>query len=335
MLWAFRMAATDLDQLKRREFITLLGGAAVAWPLAARAQRAARVPRIGIVDDAPMWHSFRQALREFGYVEGQSINYEYRYSEGVPDRLAAVVGELVRRPVDLIAAYGTPPIEAAKAATTTIPIVMIGVGDPVRVGLVASLARPGGNITGNTVLSPDLSAKRLQLLREAIPTVTRVAYVINPDNAGTLEVFAEMKLAASAAGMALLGVEFGGASDLDAAFAVMLRERTEALLVSNDPLHQLHVGRIIDYLAKNRIAGMFQSKDKVAAGGLMGYGASLPDLFRRAAAYAHRILQGAKPADLPVELPTKFDLAINLKTARALGLDLPPLLVARADEVIE
>jgi len=320
--------------VKRRKFITLLGGAA-AWPLAARAQQPARVPRIGIVDDAPMWHSFRQALREFGYVEGQSINYEYRYSEGVPDRLAAVVGELVRRPVDLIAAYGTPPTEAAKAATTTIPIVMIGVGDPVRVGLVASLARPGGNITGNTVLSPDLGAKRLQLLREAIPTVARVAYLTNPNNSGTLEVLAEMKRAAAAARMALIGVEFGSSSDFDAALAVMLRERTEVLLVSNDPLHQLHVGRIIDFLAKNRIAGMFQSKEHVAAGGLMAYGASLPDLFRRAAAYAHRILQGAKPADLPVELPSKFDLAINLKTARSLGLDLPPLLVARADEVIE
>jgi ABC-type uncharacterized transport system substrate-binding protein len=316
--------------VKRREFITLLGGAA-AWPLAALAEQAARVPRIGIVDDAPMWHSFRQALREFGYVEGQSINYEYRYSESIPERLAAVMGELVRRPVDLIAAYGTPPIEAAKAATTTIPIVMIGVGDPVRVGLVASLARPGGNVTGNTVLSPDLGANRLQLLREAIPTVARVAYLTNPDNAGTLEVLAEMKLAAPAAGMALIGVEFGSSSDFDAALAVMLRERTEVLLVSNDPLHQLHVGRIIDFLAKNRIAGMFQSKEHVAAGGLIAYGASLPDLFRRAAAYAHRILQGAKPADLPVELPSKFDLAINLKTARALGLDLPPLLVARAE----
>jgi putative ABC transport system substrate-binding protein len=203
------------------------------------------------------------------------------------------------------------------------------------VGLVASLARPGGNITGNTVLSPDLGAKRLQLLREAIPTVARVAYLTNPNNSGTLEVLAEMKRAAAAAGMALIGVEFGSSSDFDAALAVMLRERTEVLLVSNDPLHQLHVGRIIDFLAKNRIAGMFQSKEHVAAGGLMAYGASLPDLFRRAAAYAHRILQGAKPADLPVELPSKFDLAINLKTARSLGLDLPPLLVARADEVIE
>ena len=320
--------------MNRREFITLIGGAA-AWPLAARAQQPARVPRIGIVDDAPMWHSFRQALREFGYVEGQSINYEYRYSEGVPDRLAAVVGELVRRPVDLIAAYGTPPTEAAKTATTTIPIVMIGVGDPVRVGLVASLARPGGNITGNTVLSADLGGKRLQLLREAIPTVARVAYLTNPNNSGTLEVLAEMKRAAAAARMALIGVELGSTSDFDAALAVMLRERTEVLLVSNDPLHQLHVGRIIDFLAKNRIAGMFQSKENVAAGGLMGYGASLPDLFRRAATYVHRILQGAKPADLPVELPSKFDLAINLKTARALGLDLPPMLIARADEVIE
>jgi len=212
---------------------------------------------------------------------------------------------------------------------------MIGVGDPVRVGLVASLARPGGNITGNTVLSPDLGAKRLQLLREAIPTVARVAYLTNPNNSGTLEVLAEMKRAAAAARMALIGVEFGSSSDFDAALAVMLRERTEVLLVSNDPLHQLHVGRIIDFLAKNRIAGMFQSKEHVAAGGLIAYGASRPELFRRAAAYVHRILQGANPADLPVELPTKFDLAINLKTARSLGLDLPPLLVARADEVIE
>ena len=323
------------DQLRRRQFIALLGGAATAWPLAARAQQPARVPRIGIIDDAPMWHSFRRALRELGYVEGQSVNYEYRYSEGVPDRLATVVGELVRRPVDLIAAYGTPPTEAAKTATTTIPIVMVGVGDPVRAGLVASLARPGSNITGNTVLSPDLGGKRLQLLREAIPTVARVAYLTNLDNPATLDVLTELKLAAAAAGIALIGVELGSASHFDGALAVMLRERTEVLLVSNDPLHQLHVGRIIDFLAKNRIAGMFQSKENVAAGGLMAYGASLPDLFRRAAAYVHRILQGAKPADLPVELPTKFDLAINLKTARALGLDLPPLLVARADEVIE
>ena len=320
--------------MRRREFITLIGGAAAGWPLAAHAQQAP-VPRIGIIDDAPMWHSFRQALRELGYVEGRSINYEYRYSEGVPDRLAAVVGELVRRPVDVIAAYGTPPVEAAKAATKTIPIVMVGVADPVRTGLVVSLARPGGNITGNTVLSPDLGAKRLQLLREAIPTVARVAYLTNHANAATFEVLAELKRAAATTGMALIGVEFSSASDFDASLAVVVREGIEVLLVSNDPFHQLHVDRIIQFLAKNRIAGMFQAKENVAAGGLIAYGASVPDLFRRAAAYVHRILQGAKPADLPVELPTKFDLAINLKTASALGLRLQPLLVARADEVIE
>jgi putative tryptophan/tyrosine transport system substrate-binding protein len=320
--------------MRRRQFVGLLGGA-IAWPVSARAKWPAQIPRIGIIDDAPMWQSFRQALREFGYVEGQSVNYEYRYSEGMPDRLATVVDELIRRPVDLIATYGTPPTQTAKAATTTIPIVMVGVGDPVRAGLVASLARPGGNLTGNTVLSPDLGAKRLQLLREAIARVSRVAYLVNPDNAGTLDVLAELKLAASGAGMALIGVEFGSATNFDAALAAMPRERVEVLLVSNDPYHQLHVGRIIDFLAKNRIAGMFQSKENVAAGGLMAYGASLPDLFRRAAAYVHRILQGAKPADLPIELPIKFDLAINLKTARALGLDLPPPILARADQVIE
>jgi putative ABC transport system substrate-binding protein len=162
-----------------------------------------------------------------------------------------------------------------------------------------------------------------------------VAYLTNPNNAATLDVLAELKLAAAADGMTLIGIKLGSASHFDTALAIMLRERTEVLLVSNDPLHQLHIGEIIDFLAKNRIAGMFQSKENVAAGGLMSYGASLPDLFRRAAAYAHRILQGTKPADLPVELPTKFDLAINLKTARALGIDLPPLLVARADEVVE
>jgi len=321
--------------MERRAFIMALGAAAAAWPLASRAQQALKIPRIGIVDDAPMWQAFRQAMRELGYVEGQTVNYEYRYSAGEPDQMATVIGELIRRPVDLIATYGTLSTQKARAATTTVPIVMVGVGDPVRAGLVESLARPGGNLTGNTVLSPDLAAKRLQLLREAIPSVARVAYLVNPNNVGTLDVLAELKLAAAAAGMEVIGVEFGSVSDLDAALAVMRRERSQALLVSNETFHQLHIARIIDLLAKNRIVGMFQSKENVAAGGLMAYGASVPDLFRRAAAYVHRILHGTNPADLPVELPTKFDLAINLNTARALGLDLSPHLIARADEVIE
>jgi len=318
----------------RRELIAALGGAA-AWPLAAVAQQGVKIPRIGIIDDAPMWQAFRQALRELGYVEGETVNYEYRYSEGVPDRLATVVGELIRRPVDLIATFGTPPTEAAKAATTTIPIVMIGIGDPVGAGLVASLARPGGNITGNTILSPDLGGKRLQILREAIPSVSRVAYLVNPENASSITTLAELKLAAGSAGMTLIGIEVGSGTDFAGAFTAMLQARPDALLVSNDPLHQLHIDWINVFLLQHRLPGMFHAKENVAAGGLMAYGASVPDLFQRAAGYVHRILQGTKPADLPVELPTKFDLAINLRTARAVGLDLPPLLIARADEVIE
>jgi len=321
--------------MTRRDVIKVLAGSTVAWPLMARAQQRTQIPRIGIVDDAPMWQAFRQALRELGYTEGETVNYEYRYSEGAPDRLATAVGELIRRPVDLIATFGTPATEAAKAATTTVPIVMISIGDPVGAGLVPSLARPGGNITGNTILSPEVGGKRLQILREAIPSVSRVAYLANPDNASSMTTLAEMKLTAASAGMTLIGIEVGSGISFESAFTAILHARPDALLVSNDPLHQLHVDRIIAFLAQHRLPGMFQAKENVTAGGLMAYGASVPDLFRRAAAYAHRILQGTKPADLPVEQPAKFDFAVNLRTALALGLDLPPLLIARADEVIE
>src|SRR5215813_8663856 len=211
--------------IKRREFIALIGGGCLL--LAVKVKRAwgqqpAKIPRIGIIDDAPMWQPFRQALRELGYVEGQNIAYEYRYGEGAPDRLATVADELVRRPVDLIATYGTPATYAAKEATATIPIVMIGVGDPVRAGLVASLARPGGNITGNTVLSPDLGPKRLQILREAIGNVRRVAYLANPDNASSVVTLAEMKVVAPAAGVVLIPVEVRSIADFDPAFTAML-----------------------------------------------------------------------------------------------------------------
>jgi putative ABC transport system substrate-binding protein len=212
---------------------------------------------------------------------------------------------------------------------------MIGVGDPVRAGLVASLARPGGNITGNTVLSPDLGPKRLQILREVIGNVKRVVYLANPDNASNRAALAETKVAASAASAVLIPVEVRVVGDFDPAFAAIMRERPDAVLVSNDPFHQLHVVRIIEFLANTRLPAMFQSKEGVAAGGFIAYGPSLPELFRRAAAYVHRILQGANPADLPVELPTKFDLAVNLKTAKSLGLELTPTFIARADEVIE
>jgi putative ABC transport system substrate-binding protein len=327
-----------MSDITRREFIALIGGAGLllaAKVRRARAEQPEKIPRIGILDDAPMWQAFRQALRDLGYVEGQNIAYEYRYGEGAPDRLATVAAELVRRPVDLIATYGTPATHAAKEATATIPIVMIGVGDPVRAGLVASLARPGGNITGNTVLSPDLGPKRLQILREVIANVTRVVYLANPDNASNVAALAETKIAASAAGTVLIPVEVRVVGDFDPAFAAIMRERPDAILVSNDPFHQRHIGRIVEFLAKNRLPAMFQWKESVAAGGFIAYGPSLPDLFGRAAGYVHRILQGTKPADLPVELPTKFDLAVNLKTAKALGLELTPTFIARADEVIE
>jgi putative tryptophan/tyrosine transport system substrate-binding protein len=327
-----------MSHMKRREFIALVGGGGLLLTAKMRragGQQPAKIPRIGILDDAPMWQPFRQALRELGYVEGQNIAYQYRYGEGAPDRLATVAAELVRRPVDLIATYGTAATYAAKEATATIPIVMIGVGDPVRSGLVASLARPGGNITGNTVLSPDLGPKRLQILHEVIPNVKRVIYLANPDNASNVAALEETKIAASAAGMVLIPVEVRAVGDFDPAFAAIMCERPDAMLVSNDPFHQLHVGRIIEFLTKNRLPGMFQSKEGVVVGGFIGYGPNLPDLFRRAGGYVHRILQGANPADLPVELPTKFDLAVNLKSAKGLGLELTPTFIARADEVIE
>ena len=319
----------------RREFITLLGGAAVAWPLAARAQQPAKIPRIGIIDDSPIWNAFRHGLRDLGYLEGQNIVFDYRYAGGLPDRLAWVAVELVHRPVDLIATFGTPPTLAAKQATTTIPIVMMGVGDPVGSGLVSSLARPGGNITGNTILGPEVAGKRLQLLKEVIPSLSRVVFLWNPDNASHPAQLAELRVAVEALGIKLLPVPVRSSDEFDNAFAAMMRERPDAFLMTNDPFHQLSIGRIIDFLANNRLPGMFVTREVTVAGGLLSYGASLPDLFRRGAVYVHKILQGTKPADLPIEQPVKFELVVNLKTAKAMGLSIPESLLLRADETIE
>jgi putative ABC transport system substrate-binding protein len=307
-----------------------------AAPLAARAQRQpAKMPRIGIIDNTVMWDAFRLGLRELGYVEGRNIAFEYRDAEGVPERLAKAATELARLPVDVIAVFGTPPSRAAKQATATIPIVAISIGDPVRAGLVASLARPGGNITGNTILGPDLSPKRLQLIKEVIPSVSRVAFLWNPDNASNVAILEELQLAAPKLGMKVLSVPVRNATDFDGAFAAMMKERPQALLMTNDPLHQRHIGRIVDFLMKHRLPGIFQTRENVVAGGFMSYGASLPELFRRGATYAHKILQGTRPADLPVEQPTIFELVINLKTAKALGVTVPQSMLIRADEVIE
>jgi ABC-type uncharacterized transport system substrate-binding protein len=321
--------------MRRRELISLLGGAAVAWPLSARAQQLAKVPRIGIIDDSPVWNAFRQGLRDLGYQESQNIAFEYRYAGGLPDRLAWISAELVRRPVDLIATFGTPPTRAAKEATKTIPIVMMGIGDPVGAGLVSSLARPGGNITGNTILGPDVAGKRLQLLKELIPSLSRVAFLWNPDNASHPAQLAELKIAVQTLGMKLLPVAVRSSEEFDSTFAAMTSERAEAFLMTADPLHQLSIVRIIDFLTNNRLPGMFLSREIVVAGGFLSYGASVPDLFRRGALYVHKILQGTKPADLPVEQPTKFELVVNMKTAKAIGLNIPETFLLRADEVIE
>jgi putative ABC transport system substrate-binding protein len=323
------------NHLRRRELITLLAGTAATWPLAARAQQPASIPRIGIIDDSPRWNVFRNSLRDLGHLEGQNIAFEYRYGDGVPERLAEAATQLVRRPVDVIATYGTAASFAAKQATTTIPIVMISVGDPVRAGLVASLARPGGNITGNTILGPDIGAKRMQLIKEAIPTLSRVAFLWNPNNGSHAAYRQELQVAAPALSIKLIFVEVGNSNELDSAFAAMMREHPDAFSMTGDPFHQLHLGWIIDFMARNRLPAVYQLSENVHAGGLMSYGASQPDLFRRAAGYVHKILQGTKPADLPVEQPTKFELVINLKTAKAIGLTIPESFLLRADEVIE
>ena len=322
--------------MNRRDFVALLGGAAVAWPLAARAQQSsAKLPRVGIIDDAPIWDAFRQGLRDLGRIEGQNITIEYRTAEGKPERLAVAAAELVDLPVNVIATFGTPASRAAKAATRTIPIVAISIGDPVRAGLVASLARPGGNVTGNTIFGPDLVAKRLQLFQEVIPIAASVALLWNPDNASNAVILDELKIAAPRLGMKLMSVQARTIPDFERAFAAILENRPDAVLLTNDPLLQLHIGKIIDFLAQNRIPGVFMTRENVVAGGLMSYGTSFPDLFRRGAVYVDKILKGTKPADLPIEQPTKFELVVNLKTAKALGLTIPESFLLRADEVIE
>jgi putative ABC transport system substrate-binding protein len=319
--------------MRRREFTLLLAGASIGWPLVARAQRP--LPAVGMIGDLPLWDHFRKGMRELGYIEGQNVKFEFRSGQGERVRFAEAAKELADIPVDVIVVNGSIAVPAVQMATRTIPIVMVGIGDPVRAGFVASLAEPGGNTTGNTIRGPEVAPKRLQLLKEVIPSVARVALLWNPDNASNVVLRDEIETAMPALGISLIPVEARTVAELDTNLTAALSEHPDALLVTGDPFHQVHVQKIIDFLANNRIPGMFQIRENVFAGGLMSYGASLPDLFRRGATYVHKILQGMKPSDLPVEQPTKFDLVINLKTARALGVDIPPTLLATADEVIE
>jgi len=332
--------------MDRRAFISTLACGLLAAPLAAQAQQAGKVARIGYLvtgsrespETRASFDTFRQGLREHGYVVGQNILIEYRAADGRIERLPALAAELARLKVDLIVAVATPGARASQQATTTIPIVGVAMGDPVRDGLVASLARPGANVTGSTFLGPELVPKRLELFKEALPSILRVAVLWHPGAFGERTMGDMLK--ASEATSRTLGVrlqlaEVRGSDDLDRAFSTMIKERADALFVLPSTMLFNERRRIVVLAAKYRLPSMFNAREFVELGGLMGYGASILDLNRRAAIYVDKILQGAKPGDLPVEQPTKFELVINLKTAKALGLTIPPSLLQRADQVIE
>ena len=332
--------------MRRREFIALLGGAGVAWPLAATvgtlAQQAGKVHRIGYLSyssyaAAPHFvEAFRQGLRELGWVEGQNITIDPRFAEGSSDRLPDLAAELARLKVDIIVTTSTPATLAAKNATGTIPIVAANFGDPVGLGFIESLARPNGNITGLSFsVGVETFGKELELLKEIAPEVRRVAVLSNPANPFHAHAISNVKVAAQALKVELQLLEARGSNGFDSAFAAMSKERAGALLVVTDPIFVLHRARLADLASKNRLPSMYGMGEYVKAGGLVSYGPNLSDRFRHAATFVDKILRGAKPADLPVQQPTKFDLTINLKTAKALGLTVPPSLIARADEVIE
>jgi ABC-type uncharacterized transport system substrate-binding protein len=320
--------------MRRREFITFLGGAAAAWPLAARAQR--RV-KIGLLDTglgAAFTVPFMRKLAELGYVEGTNVDIERRSAEGNTERLKEFATDLVRQQVDVIVTAGTPAAFAAKQATSAI-IVLGAISDPVGVGLVASLARPDGNITGNSLMAPDLSAKRLDILRTLAPGFTRFAILWDSSNPGMAERVRETKVAADQSHVLLHPVGPRNQEELNAAFTELLNARPDALLVTAEAFTRRYLARIVDFANSNKIPAMFEDSAYVEAGGLMSYGPDYKDVFQKAAIFVDKILKGAKPADLPIEQPTKFELMINLKTAKALRLELPPTLLALSDRVIE
>jgi putative tryptophan/tyrosine transport system substrate-binding protein len=327
--------------VKRREFITLLGSAA-AWPLAARAQPGGKKYTIGLFsagirlpENAPAWIAFLSALRELGWIEGKNVVFEGRYADNRLERLPALAEELVRLNVDVIVAIGTLAPLAAKRATSTIPIVMAAAGDPLGSGLVASLAQPGGNVTGMSLMAPDLGGKRLELLKELLPRFARVAVLWNAANPYSANVFKETQVAGRVLGVQVQSLEVRNPEDLNGAFEAARQQHPDALVSVEDPFTATYRKRITDFAIAARLPSLYGLREDANAGGLVSYGANLAELYRRAAGYVDKILKGAKPADLPVQQPTTFELVVNLKTARLLGLEIPPTLLARADEVIE
>jgi ABC-type uncharacterized transport system substrate-binding protein len=326
--------------MRRREFVTLLGGAA-AWPNAVRGQQPA-MPVIGLLrstasdTNADLLIGFRKGLRETGYVEGENVRFEYRCAENHVERLPELAADLVRRQVAVIATGAPPSAFAAKAATTWIPVVFVVAEDPVKLGLVASLARPGGNLTGINFFAVELAAKRLELLRELVPTASRVAVLVNPVNASITEgTLRAIETAARAMGLQIKVVSADTSREIDAAFASFVHERPDALFISSGPFFTTRRLQLSQWAARHAVPAIYAGREYTEAGGLISYGASLPDAYRQAGVYAGRILKGAKPADLPVLQSTKPELVINHQTARMLGLTVPPSLLALADEVIE
>ena len=321
--------------VRRRELIAAIGGAAL-WPLAARAQKAGKIYRLGILTVAPErnWDGLFQALRDLGYVDGQNLIIERRYSEGQAERWSDVANELVGLKVDVIVVSTTPAALAAKKATSTIPIVFPTAFDPVGAGLAASLARPGGNVTGLGLLIPEVSAKGLAL-KEAVPALTEVAVFWNAANSANSIVLRDVEATARAIGLAVHPQQVREPKDFEPAFIAITQERPDGLLVLADALLSQYKSQIVDFTIRTQLPAVFPFREFTELGGLMSYGPSLPDMFRMGANYVDKILKGAKPADLPIEQPTKFQFVINLKTARTLGLEIPPHLLALVDDVIE